>query len=230
MTLSPIVLAAALAAVWGTVNMGQMPIGGSTQCVATAGDKDFAWRSVSVPNGQRDERAVTLFKAVIDGNLEGLTTLLEQGQSPNQPLYPGGWSALMVAAQLNCNDAVKLLLDHGSEVNYVAHGNKYTTALDIALTYGTPRGDLAIFYELLDHGADMTIKKSNELDVVIHAAVIGQMELVNELLDRGYRGDLPQLLQALEIRLVNKETEPYKQTAIARVKLLLKESQKPKTR
>ncbi|WP_430422096.1 ankyrin repeat domain-containing protein [Phenylobacterium sp.] len=222
MMLWPIVAAAALAGAWGTASTGQTPIGGSPRCVAPAADKDFAWRSASVPDGQRDGPAAPLFKAVIDGDLDGLKRLLEQGQSPNQPLRPGGWSALMVAAQLNCDDAVKLLINHGSEVNYVADGDRRATALDIALTYGAPRGNLAIFYALLDQGADMTMKKSNGRDVVIHAAVIGQMELVNELLDRGYRGDLPQLLQTLEIILVDRETEPFRRKAIARVKGLLK--------
>ena len=72
----------------------------------------------------------------------------------------------------------------------------------------------------------METKFPDGSDVVIYAAMLGQMKLVNELLDRGYRRDLPQLLETLEIIQVNEETEPQKQKAMGRVKKMLKADEK----
>jgi hypothetical protein len=215
----------ALSTLLGMSNMSHALSFGSSCRYQSADDKDYSWKLASGPNGERDESAVPLYKAVINGDLAGLERLLKKGQSPNQLLYPKRWSALMVASMISCPKMVKLLLDHGADVNYTAEDAEGKYALDVALTYGIWHG-MEVFYHLLDHGADMTIKRSNDSDVVIHAAVLGQMKLVNELLDRGYRSDLPQLLQALEIIQVNEETQPYKQKAMVRVKALLSPQQR----
>ena len=212
----------ALSTMLGISTMGHALSFGSTCSYQSADDKELSWTLASGPNGERDESAVPLYKAVINGDLAGLERLLKSGQSPNQLLYDKNWSALMIASMISCPKMVKLLLDQGADVNYTAEDAKGEYPLYIALDFGIWYG-MDVFYDLLDHGADMTIKVSNDQDTVIHAAVLGQMKLVNELLDRGYRSDLPQLMQTLEIRQVDEETQPYKQKAMVRVKALLAE-------
>ncbi|GBF58718.1 hypothetical protein PbB2_02406 [Candidatus Phycosocius bacilliformis] len=192
------------------------------ECAGTAHERAFAWKVASGPQAKKDPAAVPLFEAIIDGDETGLRRLLESGTSTELRLYPGGWSALMVAAQIGCPVSVRLLLEHGADVNYLSDGDDADTALGVALTYGVWDG-MSIFYALLDHGAKLETKFPNDTDVVIHAATLGQMKLVNELLDRGYRSDLPGLLETLEIIHVNEETEPYKQRAMERVKALIHE-------
>ena len=192
------------------------------ECAGTAHERAFAWKVAAGPEGKKDPKAVSLFRAIINGDEAELKSLLESGTSTEHRLYPGGWSALMVATQIGCPSSVQLLLEHGANVNYEADDDYIQTALGIALMYGVWDG-MSIFYALLDHGAKLETKFPNDTDVVIHAATLGQMKLVNELLDRGYRSDLPGLLETLQIIHVNEETEPFKQRAMERVKALIQE-------
>ena len=118
------------------------------ECAGTVGDREYAWKVASGPKGERDPAAIPLFEAVIDGNETALKHILESGQSPEQRLYSGRRSALMIAAQSGCRGSVQLFLDHGADLNYEADDDSLTTALNVALTHGV-WDCMSIFYDLL---------------------------------------------------------------------------------
>ena len=204
----------------GVVSTNSSLVQGAGHYVPTEDDKVLMWKDASGPNGERDPVAAPLYQAVIEGDEDKVKALLIDRNAANRVLHPGRWSPLMVAVERNDQNIVKTLLDSGANINYVSEDH-FPTPLDVALTFGVPRQDLSIFNELLDRGADINVGYANDNDIAIHAAYIGQMDLVDKLLKHGYRRDLPRLLDALEIRQVSEERQAAKMKAIEDVKKLL---------
>lgn len=205
----------------GIASMGPLIVHNSEHPIVSDDDKAFAWDEASGPKSERDAAALPLYQAVINGDEERLRNVLTKGTSANILLHPGRWSALMVAAALNERGVTKMLVEHGANVNYEAQDQNFPTPLAVALAFGVPKQDLSIFRDLIKRGADLNAKYPNGQDPAVHAAVLGHPEIVNELLLHGYRRDLPQLIQALEIIQVNDAAEPEKIRAIASVKEML---------
>jgi ankyrin repeat protein len=164
----------------------------------SADDQEFLWTLASGEDGKRNTSAEPLYSAIIKNDLGKVQQLLKDGASANALLSPGRWSPLMVAAEVGNSRIVADLLAHGADVNYVAE-DRHPTALDVALTFGVPREDLTIFRELLDKGADINLAYPQHGDIALHAVVIGQMDLVYELIARGCRRDLNELHESLRI-------------------------------
>lgn len=113
-------------------------------------------------------------QTILFGTSMDLKHLLDDGFDPNSATKSGGTTALMLAAP--DADKMKILLDHGADVNARAK-SKYS-ALMVAAAYreGTPAMKL-----LLRHGADVTgIPTPLKL-----AASIGNAEILKPLKDAG---------------------------------------------
>ena len=195
-------------------------------------DTDLFWREASGPNGEQDAAALPLFRAVFAHDKEAVTTLLENGVSPNAVLYPKAWSPLMVAVAYHDVEMVDLLLKRDANINYVSKDPADYTALGVAISATLDEGirsgkdepllDYSMFNHLLDAGADVNLDFGYDNDIAKWAATLGQMELVNRVLARGYDRDLTGLNEILHVRRVDKKTEPEKQKAIKTIESLLR--------
>jgi ankyrin repeat protein len=116
-----------------------------------------------------------LFQAIRSGSTSELEKQLTNGASVNDSL--DGYSALMATTLTGSVEQMKLLIDHGANVNYISRDS--TTALWLAV----PDWDKTKL--LLDHGADVqhTIGRYNVL--VKLASIPGTIKIINLLIDNG---------------------------------------------
>lgn len=187
-------------------------------------DTGLFWREASGPGGERNAAALPLYEAVFAHDPRRVATLLDHGASANALLYPGRWSALMVAAAYNDHASAELLVKHGANLDYVSKDPATGTALAVALSYGrfytVEHPDFSMLHFLLDSGADINTT-FNEKDIAIYAVDLGQIAFVNELLSRGYRRDLSELKESLSVVEVSESEKPAKQRALATTRRLL---------
>lgn len=102
---------------------------------------------------------IGLFQAANKGNLVECEKLLKRGAKPNFFFRPEDQkNALHVAAEHGFVDIVKLLLQHGAEVNSVA-----TTDQSSVLTLAAHNDNPALIKILLEHGAAIDHGKLNQL-------------------------------------------------------------------
>jgi ankyrin repeat protein len=196
-------------------------------------DTDLFWREVSGPNGERAPVGLPLYQAVFEHDHEAVTRLLDDGASPNALLYPQRWSPLMVAIAYQDKDMVRLLLKHGANIDYVSNDPANYTPLGVALNAAIgdalrhggnyPRIDFSMFNYLLVAGANVNIQFHDE-DIAIFSATLGQMDIVNQLLARGYHRDLADLKRTLEIIQVSEDVQAEKDRAIRTIDHILKQS------
>jgi len=203
-----------------------MPIAPPAWASPADRDAGLLWQDSSGPKGERDPSALPLYKAVFSHDAQRVAATLDRGVSANAVLYPHRWSALMVAAAYNDHPIADLLIRHGANLNYVSDDPVRPTPLATALAYGRfypniDRPDFAMFHHLLKSGADLNVEFGDHEDIAIFAATFGQLKIVNELLDRGYHRDLPQLRQVLEIRHVDPSLQADKQHAIEKIDRIL---------
>lgn len=132
-------------------------------------------------------------------NHAGLKALLELGADPNYA-YGGHGSAIWIAAREKDVDTLKLLIEHGGDLN-----RRYDddSPLIRALTLGTETGYWKNYYLLLEAGAD--INQPGELDhtVAEWAVTLGQPGKIAELLERGYSYHLHDLMAIAQNRVVD---------------------------
>lgn len=187
-------------------------------------DVDLLWRESSGPRGERNRSALPLYRAVFAHDQKRVETLLDQGVNPNLLLYSGRWSPLMVAIAYNDLSTVQVLIKRGADMNYVSNDPVYGTPLAVALSYGRfytiDNPDFAMLHYLLDAGADINIEYHNG-DIAQDAVTKGRMDIVNELLTRGFHHDLPSLKKWLEIRAADEKSQAQKEKAIATINRLL---------
>lgn len=202
-------------------------------------DQEFFWRKADGPNGERNPGAIALYTAVIQQDREEVFRLLKSGTSPNSLLSRDGWSTLMLAAAEGDIKMASILLKNGADINYVRSDPVDFSALAVALNYAIPSQNFSTFQYLLSAGADVNASYVDHGDAVFRdpngdaftgqdiakdAATLGQIQIVNELLARGYRRDLPGLLVVLKIIVVNDAAQPAKDRAIATVTNILGEA------
>ncbi|XP_062857513.1 ankyrin repeat and SOCS box protein 2-like [Trichomycterus rosablanca] len=97
-------------------------------------------------NMYEDHRKTALYSAVANSNLEAATMLLEAGANQNLDTF----NPLLVAVRKGCMEMVKLLVEHGADVNAVlpTHPTNFPAALIFCINY------LPLFKFLMDSGCD----------------------------------------------------------------------------
>lgn len=211
-----------------------MPVTSTDQRYVTEADIRVVWRCASGPKGERDPSAVPLYEAIFAGDQKAVIAQLDKGVSPNALLYPKKWSPLIVAISLQDRAMIDLLLKRGADINYVSAVNVGHTSLQVALftddvvffeSHGNiPKNYYPMINYILDRGADINIVYPYGDDIAITATDEGNMELVNDLLARGYHRELRKLKQTLNIRIVSPDRQAEKEQALATIGQLLKEA------
>ena len=122
------------------------------------------------PNATDAQQTTLLMKACHFPDLLSASFLLRHGVKPDEPRSPKGRTPLMIACAYWCGlDMVKLLVDHGANVNAVA--NDGTTALMLAAS--NEKQDVIVY--LLAHGAKASLKDANG-KTALDFALAGKVE------------------------------------------------------
>lgn len=118
-----------------------------------------------------------LLAAALQGETEIMREALAAGASPDarQPVTKDGWTALTCAVLSGKDQAVRLLLEAGAEVNALCPDG--ATALHKACLWG----HVSIAALLLAHGADATIADQEGWTAHQLAAAQGNQELLQIL-------------------------------------------------
>lgn len=195
-------------------------------------DTELFWREASGPNGDRLPAVLPLYQAVFSHDHKAAAKLLDHGASPNAVLYADRWSPLMVAIAYQDKEMVDLLLHHRANIDYVSNDPANHTPLGVALNAALadalrrggddPKIDFAMFDHLLDAGANVNVEFGYRNDIATFSASLGQMDIVNKLLARGYRRDLAELKGVLGVRQVSEDAQADKDRAIATIDRMLK--------
>ncbi len=99
-----------------------------------------------------------------------------------------GWTTLHLAAFFGHPGAVRLLLEHGSEVDARALNTMRNTPLHAAVAGPMDAGGVRL---LLDHGADPDARQEGGFTPLHSAAQRGDAGTVRLLLERGARTERP---------------------------------------
>ena len=128
------------------------------------------------------EDALNLYEAATVGNARRLKTILGQSRvRVNEATKEEGFDPLGLAAFFGHSDAVKVLLDHGADVNQKPPSRFANTAVDAAVS-----GDHAdVVRILLAAGANPNVRSEANYTTLHKGAVHGNLEVVRMLLDRG---------------------------------------------
>ena len=128
-----------------------------------------------VPQRHVTEKTIALFQAIRSGSTNELKQQLANDADVNDSI--NSYSALMAATLNGSVEQMKLLIDHGANVNYQAADG--TTALWLAV----PNWDKTKL--LLDNGADPNHKIHGYGVLVKLAAMPGTLNLIHLLIDKG---------------------------------------------
>ena len=93
--------------------------------------------------------ATPLSLASINGNAAMIQKILKAGEDPNRVASDAGDTALMLAARTGKPDAVKVLLEHGADVN------KTNLEGQTALMWAVAERNAAAAKTLIEHGAEV---------------------------------------------------------------------------
>src|SRR5256886_15488108 len=128
------------------------------------------------------EDALNLYEAATVGNARRLKTILGQSRvRVNEATKEEGFDPLGLAAFFGHAEAVKVLLDHGADVNQKPPSRFANTAVDAAVS-----GDHAdVVRILLVAGANPNVRSEANYTTLHKAAVHGNLDVVRMLLDHG---------------------------------------------
>src|SRR3989449_10295405 len=128
------------------------------------------------------EDALNLYEAATVGNARRLKTILGQSRvRVNEATKEEGFDQLGLAAFFGHAEAVKVLLDHGADVNQKPPSRFANTAVDAAVS-----GDHAdVVRILLAAGANPNVRSEANYTTLHKAAGHGNLEGVRMLPDRG---------------------------------------------
>eukprot|EP01032_Pedospumella_encystans_P008759 gene8759-10361_t len=133
-------------------------------------------------NQVESEENLGLFKAALSGSAADCAKFLKKGAKPNFFFRPEDHkNALHVAAEHGHTEVVKMLLEHGAEVNCKSVADQ-TTALTLAASHNN---DANLIKVLLEHGA--TVNHGNGYgNTALHEACrMGHGAVINILLEHG---------------------------------------------
>lgn len=123
--------------------------------------------------------------AISKGQTERALSLLDGGADINTA-SASGLSLLMLAAKKGHLEIVRVLLDRGAAVNWLATYYGWT-----ALTYAANAGHAEIVCLLLEHGADPAVKAVRGKTALVVAADRGHTAVVAALLEAGTDASAP---------------------------------------
>jgi len=128
------------------------------------------------------EDALNLYEASTVGNARRLKTILGQSRvRVNEANPEEGFTPLGLAAFFGHSEAVKVLLEHGADVNLKPPSRFANTAVDAAVS-----GDRADAVRiLLAAGANPNVTSDANYTTLHKAAVHGNLDVVRMLLDHG---------------------------------------------
>jgi ankyrin repeat protein len=110
--------------------------------------------------------------------VEGMLALLQRGAHPNA-VNKYGMTPLNYVVQKCNKNAIRLLLEHGADINF--NPSTGTTALCVAINTEHPAPDLALVKFLLAQGADRYLADSKQKTPLAYAAMNGYTDIVNLL-------------------------------------------------
>jgi beta-lactamase regulating signal transducer with metallopeptidase domain len=148
--------------------------------VRAAGVAPASLAAASGPRADRRGRALdeALYQAAEEGDVAGITALLDAGANVNAALAGDG-SPLIGAARAGRLDAVRLLLDRGAEVDLAVPGDGN------ALIMAAREGRTAVVDLLLSHGAHIDAIVPEDENALIQASAAGRLAVVQLLVARG---------------------------------------------
>ena len=175
--------------------------------------------------GYFPEDVSPLSAAVLCDDRAAVDAALAGRADPNQR-EPGGLTPVVIAAALSREEILRKLLAAGGDANSY-ESDTGQLALAYALAAGTHRKDWRAYYTLLDHGADVNFGGGKVTPIGEWAESLGQFDKISELLDRGYRKDLPGLAWSVERRSAG-DAAAARDRALAKLRALIAaESERP---
>lgn len=159
-----------------------------------------------------------LAAAVICNDMPGVEAALAAGQDPNRR-ETGGETAVVIAAAIPRAPILERLLRAGGNPNSY-EADTHSLALHYALSAGVQYDDWSAYRVLLDQGADINYRPPGGGTIAEDAVSLGAIDKLLDLLDRGYRNDLPRLMRVLETSHFDAKTEPLRVKALERTRAL----------
>jgi len=130
-----------------------------------------------------DEQQVEFMSAVTEGNVAVVQKYLDSGIAKvNETFF--AWSPLLSAASKGQLAVVKVLAEHGADLNYRHPVTKMT-----AVAYATYDGNIELLEYLLDKGADPNIKMKGGVSMLRVAKDEGKDKEVEILVKHGAKDD-----------------------------------------
>src|SRR3989442_131445 len=128
------------------------------------------------------EDALNLYEAATVGNARRLKTILGQSRvRVNEATKEEGFDPLGLAAFFGHAEAVKVLLDHGADVNQKPPSRFANTAVDAAVS----RDHADVVRILLAAGANPNVRREGNYTTLPKAPGHGNLQVVRMLLGRG---------------------------------------------
>lgn len=164
-----------------------------------------------------------LSTAVLCDDAAAVDAELKRGADPDKR-ERSGKTPVLYAAALSRDAILRKLLDAGGDADAFDGANRL--ALSLAFSAGLHFDDWRAYYTLLERGADVNFSANGVSTVAVRAVALGRPDKATELLDRGYRHDLPGLAQSLENRAVTDDQLAARDAALARVRALITEQKR----
>src|ERR1017187_10344224 len=129
-----------------------------------------------------DDENLEFVTALGDGNIKVVQQYLDNGVNVNGSSF--AWSPLQIAANKGQIEIVKLLVEHGADLNYTHPITKMT-----ALSLAAYNGSMEVVQYLLSKGADPNIKLRGGVSIVRAVREVGNTAMVDFLMKNGAKDD-----------------------------------------
>jgi ankyrin repeat protein len=142
----------------------------------------MAMLAPSVAFAAADDENMEFITALGDGDVKVVQQYLDNGVNVNGSSF--AWSPLQIAANKGQLEIIKMLVEHGADLNY-KHPITKMTALGLAAYNGFPD----VVQYLLSKGADPNIKLRGGVSIVRAVRDVGNTEMVDLLMKGGAKDD-----------------------------------------